>query len=205
MSGGGRRKRILTADETALWTHVTRHIEPLSQRRISDSETSEPASEGSLKPPTPTEIAAPHIAQHKPQQKSIVQRNKIPEPDIPPLAPLEKRLRQRLSRGAHPIEAVIDLHGKRQNEAHEALRRFIIDAQRQGAAVVLVVTGKGASGAEDRGLFEERGVLRRTVPHWLRMPDLRPYVIGFEPAAQHHGGAGALYVRIRRRRGSDAS
>ena len=199
MAGGGRRKRILTADETALWTHVTRHIEPLSQRRISETPEPETATETSPSPAPLAQNAAVNVAQHRVQQKPIVQRSKITEPPIPPLAPLEKRLRQRLSRGAHPIEA------------HDALRRFIMDAQRQGAAVVLVVTGKGASGAEDRGRFqesnhfEERGVLRRTVPHWLRMPDLRPYVIGFEPAAQHHGGAGALYVRIRRRRGSEAS
>jgi len=66
----------------------------------------------------------------------------------------------------------------------------------------LVVTGKGASGTDDRGVFEERGVLRRTVPHWLRMADMRSFVIGFEAAAPHHGGSGALYVRIRRKRGS---
>jgi len=130
---------------------------------------------------------------------------KAPPPAIPPLAPLERRLRQRLSRGAQPIDSVIDLHGKRQDEAHEALRRFIIGAHAMGYAVILVVTGKGASGPNDQGLSEERGVLRRTVPHWLRMPDMRPYVIGFEPAAQHHGGSGALYVRIRRKRGGGAA
>ncbi|HEX5866107.1 MAG TPA: Smr/MutS family protein, partial [Beijerinckiaceae bacterium] len=52
--------------------------------------------------------------------------------------------------------------------------------------------------------FEERGVLRRVVPHWLRLPDLRPLVVGFEEAAVRHGGAGALYVRLRRARGPSA-
>jgi DNA-nicking Smr family endonuclease len=65
--------------------------------------------------------------------------------------------------------------------------------------VVLVVTGKGGAPSGD-ALFEERGVLRRVVPHWLRLPDLRPLVLGFEEAAGHHGGSGALYVRLRRRR-----
>jgi len=64
---------------------------------------------------------------------------------------------------------------------------------------VLVITGKGAA-ATGASLFEERGVLRRIVPHWLRLPELRPLVLGFEEAAQHHGGAGALYVRLRKRR-----
>jgi len=41
-------------------------------------------------------------------------------------------------------------------------------------------------------------VLKRVVPHWLRLPDLRPIVLGFEDAALNHGGTGALYVRLRR-------
>jgi DNA-nicking Smr family endonuclease len=38
------------------------------------------------------------------------------------------------------------------------------------------------------------------VPHWLRMADMRPMVLGFEDAALGHGGSGALYVRLRRLR-----
>jgi DNA-nicking Smr family endonuclease len=43
-------------------------------------------------------------------------------------------------------------------------------------------------------------VLRRQVPHWLKLPELRDYVIGFESAHIAHGGEGALYVRVRRAR-----
>jgi DNA-nicking Smr family endonuclease len=38
------------------------------------------------------------------------------------------------------------------------------------------------------------------VPHWLRLAELRPLVLGFEEAEQRHGGSGALYVRLRRLR-----
>ena len=41
-------------------------------------------------------------------------------------------------------------------------------------------------------------MLRRVVPHWLAGPDLRSVVLGFEAAGPRHGGAGALYVRLRR-------
>ena len=47
----------------------------------------------------------------------------------------------------------------------------------------------------------ERGVLRRQVPLWLQLPDLREIVVGFEEAHVGHGGEGALYVRLRRARG----
>ena len=52
---------------------------------------------------------------------------------------------------------------------------------------------------------EERGVLRRVVPQWLRMAELRPLVVGFEEAHQGHGGGGALYVRLRRARRGPAA
>jgi DNA-nicking Smr family endonuclease len=60
---------------------------------------------------------------------------------------------------------------------------------------LLVITGKGTRSAE-----EERGVLRRQVPLWLRSPQLRETVLGFETAGPAHGGEGAFYVRLRRAR-----
>jgi DNA-nicking Smr family endonuclease len=44
----------------------------------------------------------------------------------------------------------------------------------------------------------ERGILRRMVPQWLALPDLRAVVLGFEEAGPRQGGGGALYVRLRR-------
>lgn len=123
-------------------------------------------------------------------------------PALPPIAPpppgLERKERRGLERGTLAIEARIDLHGLYQAEAHAALVGFLMRARSAGHARVLVVTGKGGEGFSDAG-FSERGVLRRTVPHWLRGPELRGFVLGFEEAARHHGGAGALYVRLRRR------
>jgi DNA-nicking Smr family endonuclease len=102
-----------------------------------------------------------------------------------------------LRRGRQGIEGVVDLHGLRQSEAHQVLRGFLHRSQAAGLKVVLVITGKGGAPTDDSP-FGERGVLRRMVPHWLRLPDLRPVVVGFEEAAAHHGGGGALYVRLRR-------
>lgn len=205
-----RRRRTLTSDEHALWTHVTRHVAPIDAKprqprtRAAAAQVAAPQVEAApveaAKPgPPPPPGKMPKKAKPAPAQAPST---RPPEPSIPSLVPLEKRLRQRLSRGSHPIDAVIDLHGMRQEEAHQALRTFLHAAQRRGDSVVLVVTGKGGASAGG-SLFEERGVLRRIVPHWMRLPDLRAVVVGFEEAVQHHGGAGALYVRIRRRRGGE--
>ena len=123
------------------------------------------------------------------------------KPALPPLAPVERKTLLALRRGRKDVDSVIDLHGMRQEEAHFALLRFLHRAQGSGHGLVLVITGKGGAAVE-HGLFEERGVLRRMVPHWLRLPDLRSLVIGFEEASPQHGGSGALYVRLRRRRGA---
>ncbi len=114
----------------------------------------------------------------------------------PPPAPIERRLRQKLSRGRAAPDAEIDLHGMRREEAFVALRKFLLRAQSDGARLVLVVTGKGNRAAS--GDFA-RGVLRQSVPDWLCGPEYHAIVAGFEEAARPHGGSGALYVRLRRR------
>jgi DNA-nicking Smr family endonuclease len=82
-----------------------------------------------------------------------------------------------------------------QARAHRALSGFLHRSHGDGLTFVLVITGKGKVGAES-----ERGVLRRQVPQWLSQPEFRTFVVGFEEAHIGHGGAGALYVRIRRSR-----
>jgi DNA-nicking Smr family endonuclease len=119
----------------------------------------------------------------------------VPEKKTPALAPLGRRLKQRVARGREPIDARLDLHGFTQTQAHAALLRFLRRAQADGVRMVLVVTGKGTSKG---GETHERGVLKRQVPLWLSLPEFRSLVVGFEDAHIGHGGAGALYVRLRR-------
>jgi DNA-nicking Smr family endonuclease len=117
----------------------------------------------------------------------------------PPLAPLQRRLKQRVARGREPIDARIDLHGMTQAQAHTALFAFLQRSQADGARMALVVTGKGADrGESDRAA--PRGVLKRQVPLWLSLPEFRAFVVGFEDAHIGHGGQGALYVQLRRLR-----
>ncbi len=110
-------------------------------------------------------------------------------------APIERRLRQKLSRGRASPEAEIDLHGMRRQEAFFALRKFLLRAQSDGARLVLVITGKGNGASPEL----TPGILRTCVPDWLCGPEYYAVVAGFEEAARPHGGSGALYVRLRRR------
>jgi DNA-nicking Smr family endonuclease len=103
-------------------------------------------------------------------------------------------MKRRVARGAQSIDGRIDLHGMTQAEAHDALLGFMRSRQTRGCKLVLVITGKGASGDAASG----RGVLKRMVPLWLEMPELRSIVVGYESASVRHGGEGALYVRLRK-------
>src|SRR5579872_2052239 len=173
-----RRKRILSEEELALWESVAKQAKPLQRKHR--------AAKPEVLPKTET----------CPVAKAIVQPRLIPvAKPAPPLAPLGRRERLQLSRGRKEIEARIDLHGMTQTRAHRALSDFLYRAHGEGLTFVLVITGKGKIGAES-----ERGVLRRQVPQWLSQAEFRSLVIGFEEAHIGHGGAGALYVRIRRSR-----
>jgi DNA-nicking Smr family endonuclease len=181
-SGNGRRRRILSQEERVLWTTVTRSIAPLRDMPASDvDDAAEPVA-----PARPAKRAA----KSDPNTLPLTEK-KSP----PPLAPLGRRMKQRVARGKDEIDGRLDLHGLTQDEAHAALLRFLRTASSRGARLVLVITGKGARAAEG-----ERGVLKRQVPHWLGLPEFRALVIGFEDAHVTHGGEGALYVRVRRMR-----
>jgi DNA-nicking Smr family endonuclease len=181
------RRRQLSDDERALWTGVARSIVPLRGRQApakprsaTPDDTAQPAAD----PADPVPAAAEAPPQEAPRQKTSA-----------PLAPLGRRLRQRVARGREPIDGRIDLHGMTQSRAHAALLRFLQRAQADEARIVLVVTGKGTARTDTAG---ERGVLKRQVPLWLGLPEFRSLVVGFEDAHVGHGGQGALYVRLRR-------
>ncbi|MGL4285717.1 MAG: Smr/MutS family protein [Phreatobacter sp.] len=190
----GRRRKTLSTEDRTLWTHVARSVTPLDPARAAD-----------LLAELPDEVV-PAEPKSLPKPAAAAKLAKVVAPPPPPLAPLEKRLRQRLSRGKAEVDARLDLHGLTQEAAHRRLLGFLRQAQFDGLRVVIVITGKGApkqAAAFDDGTwspdpFAGRGVLRRMVPQWLTLPEMRSLVIGFEEAAIGHGGAGALYVRIRR-------
>jgi DNA-nicking Smr family endonuclease len=186
-----RRPRTLTPEERRLWAQVAKGVKPLAGRTL----TAEPEPEG------PPEAPPPFMAEDPGVQRASSPSRAAGPPQPPPLAPMERKTVQSLRRGTRQVDGVIDLHGMRQAEAHLALIGFLRRAQGAGHTIVLVITGKGGASVGE-GPFEERGVLRRVVPHWLRLPDLRSLVLGFEESSPHHGGSGALYVRLRRRRGA---
>jgi len=177
--------RKLSDEDRRLWERLKETVNPLSRHRPPKPVDAKTAGESSGRKATKSKHAA---------APSLPKKAEKTQPAPPAIVRLEERTRRRLSRGLLPIDDRIDLHGMRQERAHSSLTGFLRRAQMRGNRVVLVVTGKGTAGEGSRG------VLHEMVPHWLSRPDLRDLVVGFEEAGRRHGGSGALYVRIRRRR-----
>ena len=193
------RRRQISDEDHALWQAVARTVSPLRRHRKDNAPVADHAAPNATpksKSKTSSPPRATAAAPKQPPKPVVKPVSKPAAPAVAPhLAPLDRRARQRLARGTQDIEARLDLHGRTQSEAHTALLRFLHRAQADGAKTVLVITGKGGAGSSG-----ERGVLKRQVPLWLALPEFRGLVVGFGPAAIGHGGAGALYVRVRRGR-----
>jgi DNA-nicking Smr family endonuclease len=95
---------------------------------------------------------------------------------------------RKLRRGVWAIQAQLDLHGARRDEARERLAAFLRDAVRAGLRCVRVVHGKG-NGSPGR-----EPVLKGRVRSWLVQKN---EVIAFTQARAQDGGHGALIVLLR--------
>ena len=209
-------KKGLKPEDADLWARITRSIKPLAGRaRLPEAERPQPAalsatqSAPGSRPAVKAKKTAPAALQ--PRRAPASRPPAAPQPAAhrpPPAGTLNRRERQRMARGKVQIEARLDLHGMGIEQAHAALRAFLIDARRQGRRTVLVITGKGASPHSRHTLHghdfwhapERAGKLRQLVPRWLGEAGLAEHVAGFQPAHPRHGGGGAFYIRLRRLR-----
>lgn len=196
-----RRPRKPTPEERKLWESVARQAEPLDKERP-------PRKLGPVSKTCPKPVVDPPPAPTAPFRVGSRVDHHGTHDLLPSLAEqmngaplrMDARTHGKMKRGKLAPEARIDLHGMTLAEAHPELIRFVLMGHARGLRLVLVITGKGKD-RDDGGPIPTRfGVLRHQVPQWLRMPPLAPLVLQVSPAAQKHGGHGAYYVYLKRRR-----
>lgn len=179
-------------DDATLFREVMRDVKPLARRTpkptVADTvlAASPKAPAGSAPRQRTARSAAPTPAAASPPRPADLAHGDV--------AGLDRRTALRFRRGQLAVEARLDLHGMTQAEAHRALDAFLAGQQAAGRRCVIVVTGKGVA-------REGGGVLRAAVPRWLNEAPNRDRVLAFAYARQKDGGAGALYVLLKRRRG----
>ena len=105
---------------------------------------------------------------------------------------LDARVVRKLRAGEFAWQAHVDLHGLTRAEAGGTLERFIHDARIAGHRCVLVITGRGLHSKD------QLPILRESVQGWLSRGRVARQVLAFTSARPKDGGAGAVYVLLRR-------
>ncbi|USI73951.1 Smr/MutS family protein [Sphingomonas morindae] len=188
------RDRPLAPDEAALWRRVAATVRPLKGRAgvSAPAAKAEPAA-------TAPDAAAPTSPPAVPAPPALARARPAPAP--PRLSnTLDGGWDRRLARGAAAPDYVIDLHGHGLAAAHAALDAGLARATAAGARLVLLVTGRPPPPGRSRMDDPLRGVIRASVTDWLHHSRHAAAIAAIRAAHPRHGGAGALYLVLRRAR-----
>ena len=168
--------RRLRADEAALWRRVVDSVTPMHG----------PLPKAAPVPDPPAKPAA----KIQPRPKALA-----PPVKQKPGTTLDGSWDRRLARGLVQPDRSLDLHGHNLATAYDLLERRLREAVAEGARVLLLITGKPP--AKERG---GRGAIRAAVGDWLAASPVAGDIAAVRGAHPRHGGAGALYIILRRRR-----
>lgn len=190
------RKRSLSPEERALWGKVAKTVRPLpnslpvrDEGLKKESDTKEISGSGGKKTKRSLAVGV-RRAQPKTRQALGLSLGASGDP----------KTFRRMGRERMRIEASLDLHGLSQVQAYQALGAFLNRCFEGGLRAVLVITGKGPP-IEDRlaHFSPSRGILRRRFVQWAE-EDFAHLISAYRPAQPRHGGSGAFYVTLKKRK-----
>ncbi|MDF2637417.1 MAG: hypothetical protein K0R64_401 [Novosphingobium lindaniclasticum] len=193
-----RPGRKLSAEEAEVWAQVARTVTPLERRRPV------PAAAPAAMVPVPAKTV---MLPSAPPPKKIKGRVPPPLPPKPAAARpkvdaplhLDGSWEKRISKGTLVPDFSLDLHGSNLDQAYVRLMHGLTQAKAMGARVVLIVTGKPRPvDAMDRGTA--RGAIRAKITDWLAASDHALDIVAIRGAHRRHGGQGAIYVVLKKRR-----
>jgi DNA-nicking Smr family endonuclease len=104
-----------------------------------------------------------------------------------------RKLMKRLKKGEFPVQDYIDLHGLTKQEAEARVRDFLLQSHKLGLRCLLIVHGRGLNSPDSFPVLKER------LPLWLGRGPVKKIVLAFATARPYDGGAGAVYVLLRKR------
>ena len=191
--------RGLSAAEAALWRKVTATVKPLSPLPLAGGAgggpvTSRDAADTPSPNPSRKREGGPPVPLHpRPAAGGPPPRDKLGNDT------LDASWERKLARAALAPDFTLDLHGCTLDQAHARLHAGLAQARAMGARLVLLITGKERPvDAADRGT--RRGAIRAKVLDWLAAGPHAGHIAAVRPAHRRHGGAGALYLVLRRNR-----
>lgn len=199
MSRAGRK---LSPEEAALWARLARTVVPLSGREVSTPPVEDDDRQREERPP---EERAKKAARARPvvpvAQPPAARPGQLAacSAQEPSAKGLDASWDRKLARGLVQPDFTLDLHGASLSAAHGRLLHGLAQAKAMGARVVLLIAGKSRPvEAADRG--QRRGAIRANVIDWIAHSEHAHDVAAIRGAHRRHGGAGALYIVLRKRR-----
>lgn len=188
-----KKPRGLNPEEQALWSKVTDSAIPIKTSQTLFVDMPKTVSKPAAKAPKRSAVPLFKIGEKAKLTQTVAPRKTTP-------VTMDKKAFTKMKRGKMSPDAKIDLHGMTQDQAHPALINTILNAHAAGKRLVLVVTGKGKKRDDGGPIPVRTGVLKHSVPQWLRQAPIGPLILEVSQANQSHGGSGALYVYLRRQR-----
>ncbi|PHR19518.1 MAG: DNA mismatch repair protein MutS [Sphingopyxis sp.] len=183
--------RPLTAGEKALWQKFIESVEPLDQARVKRMENLPVAKRSrDLSGPITAESFGEKPAAAVPlrDQKPVLTRHG-----------LDGGWDRRLAKGMVQPDVTVDLHGYTLSSAHGRLDSALELSIAAGHRAILLITGK-ARNDDERRREGGRGAIRAAISDWLAASRHHAHIATVRRAHPRHGGAGALYIILRRRR-----
>lgn len=183
-------RRHLSAEERAAWNQLARSVRPLS-------------GQASLVDPEPTdqmEARCVRVAVKRPQSLTIPgkdeprARRRLAPTDI-----LDSSWEKRIAAGRLQPEMSVDLHGDTLVAAHQRLERTLAEAVARGVRIILIITGKLREKSHEQD-WRGRGAIRAEIGHWLDRSAYAARIASVRHAHPRHGGAGAIYIILRRKK-----
>ncbi len=194
-----RPRGSLTREEARLWAALAETVKPLNPGATLRAPTPNPSPEGE------GDLRSKPASKPKPKPlpfRGGVGVGAVPTKAAPPPRPLDVHgldagWERKLAKAVLSPDFTLDLHGHTVAAAHARLDSGLAQAAAMGARLVLVITGRPRPvEAADRGTA--RGAIRAKVLDWLALGPHASRIAAVRPAQRRHGGAGALYVVLRR-------
>ena len=183
--------RPLTAGEKALWQKFIESVEPLDQGRVKRIDSLPVAKR-------PRDISGPITAASfgGASAQTVPLRDQKP---VPTRHGLDGGWDRRLAKGMVQPDVTVDLHGFTLSSAHGRLDGALELSIAAGHRAILLITGK-ARNDDERRREGGRGAIRAAISDWLAASRHHAHIATVRRAHPRHGGAGALYIILRRRR-----
>lgn len=180
-------KHPLSREEAALWSRLARTVRPI-HRESGDLPRAEIGSVPRVSVrPTPLATAPMPMSPQRAREELHTRS-------------LDAGWDRKLAQGLMSPDFTIDLHGASLDAAHGRLDHMLALAVSQGARLVLLITGKPRPGDGSGGRGERRGAIRAKFAEWLAHGQHASRIAAIRPAHPRHGGAGAVYLVLRKSR-----